>query len=275
MRVPDDQQEPLGAISPDSVGETWNNRFRRQSDWQRDSVDRRLDESPCMRLFEDLHCELRVERMAGAMGDEMSDDWIANQSQIANRVENLVANELVFEAQGVVENTRLAEHDCILERAAKREAVLPQHLDVLQERERAGRRDVVDKRLFRHAQRPSLMTQKRVIVTDAVSDLEMIRWIQRDAFIATRDGNRPDDFQVLARSREWSHAGFVNQVDKRGGAAVHNRDFWGVQLDNHIVDSHADECGQQVLDCLDRHLLARQARRELNACKVMNSGRNL
>src|SRR4029450_11198354 len=127
MRLPDDQQEPLGAIGRDSVRETWNNRFRDQTDWQRDRLDRRLDEPPCMRLFEDLHCELSVERMACAMRDEMSDDWIADEGQIANRIENLVANELVFETQRVVENTCLTEHHRIFEPATKREAVLPQH----------------------------------------------------------------------------------------------------------------------------------------------------
>ena len=67
MRLPDDQQEPLGAIGRDSVRETWNNRFRGQTDWQRDRLDRCLDEPPRMRLFENLHSELRVEGMACAM----------------------------------------------------------------------------------------------------------------------------------------------------------------------------------------------------------------
>src|SRR4029450_468782 len=275
MRLPNDQQEPLGVMGRASVRETWNNSFRGQTDWQRDRLDRRLDEPPRMRLFENLHSELCVERMACAMRDEMPDDWIADEGQIANRIENLVANELVFETQRVVENTCLTEHHRIFERSAKRKPVLPQHLDVFQERHRASRRDVVDERLFRDAQRPGLMTQKRVIVADAVGDLEMIRWIERDALVSTRDRKRPDDFEVLSGSREWPHAGFVNQVNERGRAAVHNRNFGGIQLDNYIVDFHADERRQQVFDRLDRDLLARQARRELDACQMMNSGRNL
>src|SRR4029453_12149334 len=117
MRLPNDQQEPLGAIGRDSVRETWNNSFRGQTDWQRDRLDRRLDEPPRMRLFENLPNDPRVERMAWARRDEMPDDWIADEGQIANRIENLVANELVFETQRVVENTCLPDHHPILQRA--------------------------------------------------------------------------------------------------------------------------------------------------------------
>ena len=50
--------------------------------------------------------------------------------------------------RSAIEDAGLAEHDGVLERAAEREAALPQHLDFLQEPERARRRDLVDKRLF-------------------------------------------------------------------------------------------------------------------------------
>ena len=87
--------------------------------------------------------------MAGAMRDEVADHRVADERQVADRVENLVADELVLEAQRVVQHAGLAEDDRVLERAAERQAVLPQHLDVLQERERARRRDLLDERLSR------------------------------------------------------------------------------------------------------------------------------
>jgi hypothetical protein len=79
----------------------------------------------------------------------------------------------------------------------ERQAVLPQHLDVLEERERARRRELFDERLFGDAQRARLVPQQRMIVADAVGDLEVIRRIQRDALVAARERNRPDDLQVL------------------------------------------------------------------------------
>ena len=42
----------------------------------------------------------------------------------------------------------------------------------------------------------------------------------------------------------------------------------------HVVDAHADERRQQVLDRLDRHFVARQPGRELNARQVVHGRRH-
>jgi len=67
---------------------------------------------------------------------------------------------------------------------AERQAVLPKHFDVFQERERARRRDIFDERLFGDPQRPRLVPEQRVVVADAVGDLEMVRRVERDALVA-------------------------------------------------------------------------------------------
>ena len=71
------------------------------------------------------------------------------------------------------------------------------------------------------------------------------------------------------------HARFVNQVDERRRAAVHDRHFRRVQLDDHVVDADADERREQVLDRLDRHFVPRQAGGELDAGQVVHRGRHL
>ena len=43
-----------------------------------------------------------------------------------------------------------------------------------------------------------------------------------------------------------------------GGAAVHDRHFGRVQLDDRVVDTQGGERREQVLDCLNRDRLARQ-----------------
>jgi hypothetical protein len=48
-----------------------------------------------------------------------------------------------------------------------------------------------------------------------------------------------------------------------------------VQLDHHVVDPHADERGEQVLDRFDRCLLAAQAGRVLDAGQVVDGRRDL
>ena len=97
-----------------------------------------------MRFFENLGGKRRVQRVPRAVRDQVADDRIADERQVANRIEDLVADELVLEAQRVVQHARLTQHDRILQRAAQRQAILPQHFYVLEERERAGRGNYLD-----------------------------------------------------------------------------------------------------------------------------------
>ena len=64
---------------------------------------RRFDQPPGLRFLENLRGELGVQRVAGAMRHQVTDDRIADERQVADRVENLVTDELVFEPQRVVE----------------------------------------------------------------------------------------------------------------------------------------------------------------------------
>ena len=121
--------------------------------------------------------------MAAAMHDQVAQNRMADERQVANHVQNLVADELVLEPKRV-EHAGLAEHDGVLERAAERQAALPQHFDFLQEAERARRRDLVDEHLLVEIQRLLLVPQQRVVEADGVADLEAVGRIERDALVA-------------------------------------------------------------------------------------------
>src|SRR4029077_9208481 len=136
--------------------------------------ERRLDEPPGLRFFKNLRSEFRVKRVAGAVCDEMSDHGISDERKVADRIENLVPDEFVFEAERVVEHARFPEDDRIIKRATQRQTVLPQHLAVRQDRERAGRGDLFGEALFRNSERPRLVPQQWMVVADAVGDLEVI-----------------------------------------------------------------------------------------------------
>src|SRR5678815_5628806 len=58
--------------------------------------------------------QLVVERVPGLVRRVLADQWIAEQVQVADRVEHLVAHELVVVAQALaVEDLELVEH-CLL-----------------------------------------------------------------------------------------------------------------------------------------------------------------
>src|SRR5436189_100090 len=77
-----------------------------------------------------------------------------------------------------------------------------------------------------------LVPEQRMVVADAVGHLEVIGRIERDPLVAARDSDRPNDLEVLARRVEALYARLLNQVDERRSAAVHDRHFRRVQLDN-------------------------------------------
>ena len=63
----------------------------------------------------------RVQRVPGLAGLEVRHQGMAEQRQVADGIEDLVADELVLEAQRVVQHAGFAEHDRVLDGTAARE----------------------------------------------------------------------------------------------------------------------------------------------------------
>ena len=140
-----------------------------------------------------------MQRVPGAMRDDVADDRMADERQVADDVENLVTDELVLEPQRV-QHAGVANDDGVLERAAQRQAVLAQHLHFLQEAERARRRDALREALLGDPLGARLVAQQRMVEADRVADLEVIRRIDRDALVAAGDLHRPQNLQVAPRA---------------------------------------------------------------------------
>src|SRR2546428_12801951 len=96
----------------------WNGRVVDASDAS--DASRRLDETPGGRLFENLGCELGMQRMPGAVRDEMADDRMADEREVADGVENLVAGQIVLATRRVGVHTPFAAPDGVLHAAAQR-----------------------------------------------------------------------------------------------------------------------------------------------------------
>src|SRR5207344_3349955 len=68
--------------------------------------------------------ELEVERVATVARDHVGPDRTAEQREVAEQVQDLVANKLVTIAKPV-QGAAVAEHDRVVERATARQTVLP------------------------------------------------------------------------------------------------------------------------------------------------------
>ena len=54
-------------------------------------------------------------------------------------------------------------------------------------------------------------------------------------------------------------AGLLNHVHKRPGAAIENGQLQVIELDNRVIDAHADERGKQMFGGGNQHALFHQA----------------
>jgi len=67
----------------------------------------------------------------------------------------------------------------------------------------------------------------------------------------------------------------VERLNIGQSAPVQNRQLQVIHLDDHVIDAHADQCGEQMFRCLDQHALPHQARRVADFRYVPSNGRNL
>ena len=93
-----------------------------------------------------LQGEGRVKGMTRLRGFHVADDRMPEERQVADPVEDLVAHELVLEAQLVVEDPGLTDHDGVVEASPEGQAAPSQHLDLPQEAEGARRGDLFRRR---------------------------------------------------------------------------------------------------------------------------------
>src|SRR4029079_310686 len=102
------------------------------------------DDLPRRAIGEQRADESVVERVPGLERAIRGEQRMPGEHEIADRVEDLVLDELVVVAEAVaVENLELVDDDRVVEAAAERETARAHHLDVLGEAERARPRDLV------------------------------------------------------------------------------------------------------------------------------------
>ena len=104
-----------------------------------------------------------------------------------------------------------------------------------------------------------------MVEADRVADLEVIRRVNRDALVAGGNLHRLQDLQILAAGGELLDARFLQQIQERRAAAVHDRHFAMIELDDDVVDAGGDERGEQVLDGFHRRAGLAEHRRVLHA----------
>src|ERR1700723_3372542 len=109
----------------------------------------------------------RVELVSGAIGWVEANDGRARERQIADRIERLVAHELIGVAEPFrVEDGVTIDGDRILERGAQRVAGPPQSLNVADESESSGAGDIAPESRRIKIEHPALAANCRRFEVD-------------------------------------------------------------------------------------------------------------
>ena len=111
--------------------------------------------------------------MSGIPRHDVAQHRAADQRQVPDHVEDLVAHELVLEPQGAVQDPLLPHHDGVRQGASEREPLLPQQLEILQEAVRPRGRELLDEDPFGRHERRDLHPHGGVLVIERVADAEL------------------------------------------------------------------------------------------------------
>ena len=191
--------------------------------------------------------------MARTVGSVEADDRRAGEREVADRVESLVADELVRIAQTFgIEDLIAVDRDGIVERGTQRKTRLPQLLDVANESEGARAGDFPAEGRGIDIERAALTADGRRLEVDLDIEPEPAIGRQKLGVAAFAfDAHRLQDPEAASQPRLLHDPRLVDRADEIGGGAVHDGRFGSVDLDEDVVDLKAGERGQKVLDRTD------------------------
>ena len=93
---------------------------------------------------------------------------------------------------------------------------------------------------------------------DGIAHRVSFRRIHADELVAFAHLVRPQNLQVGALAPLLPHSDARNHLDERQRAAIENRQLEVVELDDGVVDAHADKRRKQVLSGRNQHALLHQ-----------------
>ena len=226
-----------------------------------------VNEIPGGAVVEELLDKSGVHGMAGAFRDNPAPDAAAGQGEITDEVEDLVANKLVGETEGAVEDGAIpggggaSDDDGGVVGHAADEAHIAKHGLVFLEAEGAGGGDEVGVGTGLEVAGEGVVADGFGEV-DGVVDGVAVAGIDADELVAGGRAfahlDRLEDADVLALAALALEAGGEDGGDVGERAAIEDGDLEVVDFDDDVVDAEADEGGEEVLGSLDQDALAHE-----------------
>src|SRR5581483_3038886 len=220
--------------------------------------------------LQDLLHETRMHRVAGLRGRDLADDRPPDEREITEQVEDLVANELIAEAELAVHDTLIIEHDAVFDRPAARQTGSAKLLDIAHETEGARRCDLLQEVVVIEVELHRLAADDRMVEIDLVLENQPVCRGNSNTFIAIDDLDRLLDPQHRNLGAERTDTGGVDEMHERKRAAVDDRNFGTIDPDVDIGDPARHDRGEKMFDGANRYVVLTDRGRVIES-----SGRSL
>jgi len=219
--------------------------------------------------------QLGVCGVAGFDGGDVTDEGFSEERNVADDVQDLVADELIRIAKRFVgENRIIADDDGILKTAAFDETVGVEIFDFFKETERAcvgdflgpGFRVNFDAEIFGHA---------TAAARTCAGNLELVVRENRNRGIPRLHFEGFLNFEFLPSFGLRFESGLFDHPDIFAGTAISDRGLVGVQFHNGIVHLTPTERGQYVFDGMQSNVPFAQGCRAVRIDDVLKGSLDL
>ena len=200
-----------------------------------------------------------VQRVAGLVGRKGAEQRSAEKIEIADRVEQLVPDEFVGEAQAFgVEHAVFIEHHGVVEAAAERKAAVAQVFHLVHEAEGARPGDLFQVGSLREVHLHGLgrAFDHRMAEIDRERKLVAFERLEARPFIGVPDLHPPNDAQEAFRRRLLDDPRLLDEQYEGRRAAVHDGKLGGVEIHVNVVHAESAKRGHQMLHRVDLHPIA-------------------
>ena len=192
-----------------------------------------------------------VERMAGTRGHDVRLQRDAEQCDVADDIEDLVAHEFVGETERLFRDDLVTlDHDGAIERTTLDLAQLDELLDILVDGKGARRRHLRDVDIGIDGQREMLGMNAAIIRTRA-GNLQAIKGQRDDRGITPGNRDRLGEREILALRLLLHRFTLLDKFHELPGRAVHDRRFTRIHFNKDVVDTAAAQGAQHMLDRMD------------------------
>jgi len=229
---------------------------------------------PRRAVFQKTRDQRGVHGVSGALGYDVAKNVVAGESEVADEVEDLVANELVVKAQRAVGDALAIQDDGISFGDTADQTHVAQLLFVLLEAEGAGGSDLRAIVAGSEINDKALAADGRGEV-DLVGDAVAFAGIDTNELVAIVDLDSLADTEVFAAAALGLEADVTEGFDVRQGTAVEDGKLEVVELHDDVVDAGSDEGREQVFGGGDKHALAHKAGGVANLGDIASGGGDL